>query len=255
MRQKHIRSGQVNNWCLKGRRHNYITTALKITYRTERFWGEIWSSEWQLEKDKKKSREKRANYEQIELQLEVHKGIQIVASLAWSIRIIAYPFADFRSLIGSSNRQQIFSRRRIIVYPFWDSFLQQSNNRLSKANFLQLASLIGFTIQLIAGSQILICGNFTVSASHPCAPCWGGRGNLRLSQGCLRACGGVNLASGSQSRHLRRKSMKRPSSQPFRAARHSRDPGGPRTLPRRLLPPPKTTVGGPLLESTVVTVQ
>lgn len=52
-----------------------------------------------------------------------------------------------------------------------------------------------------------------------------------LSQACRRACDGVNLAEGSQSKHLFRKSRNSGSSQPLRAAVKFLDPGIPRILP------------------------
>ena len=66
---------------------------------------------------------------------------------------------------------------------------------------------------------------------------WGGLGNRLLSQACLRAAVGVILADGSHSKQRRIKSKNSGSSQPLSAVRSSRDPGGPRGLPRRLRPP------------------
>ena len=74
-----------------------------------------------------------------------------------------------------------------------------------------------------------------------CGTC-GGRGSLRLSQACLRAALGVILAAGSHSRHRRMKSRNSGSSHPFSAVCSSREPGGPRGLPRRDLPPFSTVV-------------
>ena len=70
----------------------------------------------------------------------------------------------------------------------------------------------------------------------------GGRGSLRLSHACLKAELGVILVLGSHSRHLRMKSRKSGSSQPFKAVWSSREPGGPRGFPRRDRPPFKTVV-------------
>jgi hypothetical protein len=83
------------------------------------------------------------------------------------------------------------------------------------------------------------------------SPVGGGRGSLRLNQPCLRAALGVILVTGSHSRHLRMKSRNMGSSQPFNAVWSSRDPGGPRGLPRRERPPLRTVVPS----GNVVTVQ
>ena len=55
-------------------------------------------------------------------------------------------------------------------------------------------------------------------------------------------CAGVIRSFGSHTRHRRRKSIKSESSHPLSALDHSFEPGGPRTLPRRLRPPFKITV-------------
>ena len=56
-----------------------------------------------------------------------------------------------------------------------------------------------------------------LSVTEDFSPVGGGRGNLRLSQPCLRAALGVIRVTGSHSRHLRMKSRNMGSSQPFSA--------------------------------------
>lgn len=65
----------------------------------------------------------------------------------------------------------------------------------------------------------------------------GGFGNRLLNQLCLSAIFGVILWAGSHSRHLRIKSKKRGSLQPFNAACKLLVPGGPRGFPLLLWPP------------------
>ena len=83
------------------------------------------------------------------------------------------------------------------------------------------------------------------------SPVGGGRGSLRLSQPCLRAALGVIRVPGSHSRHRLIKSRNMGSSQPLSAVWSSREPGGPRGLPRRDRPPLRTVVPS----GSVVTVQ
>ena len=85
----------------------------------------------------------------------------------------------------------------------------------------------------------------------PPEPPGGGRGRRRLSHAWRRAELGDIRVAGSHSRHRRIKSKKCGSSQPLRAVWSSREPGGPRGFPLRLLPPFKTVV----LSGNVVTVQ
>ena len=83
------------------------------------------------------------------------------------------------------------------------------------------------------------------------SPEGGGRGSLLRSQPCLRAALGVIRVTGSHSRHRLMKSRNMGSSQPLRAVWSSREPGGPRGLPRRDRPPFRTVVPS----GKVVTVQ
>jgi len=71
---------------------------------------------------------------------------------------------------------------------------------------------------------------------------WGGRGKRLRSHACLNAAFGVILVAGSHSRHLRMKSRKSGSSQPFSAVWSSLEPGGPLGFPLLDLPPLSTVV-------------
>ena len=71
---------------------------------------------------------------------------------------------------------------------------------------------------------------------------WGGRGSLLRNHACLNAALGVILVAGSHSKHLRMKSRKRGSSQPFSAVWSSLEPGGPLGFPLLDLPPLSTVV-------------
>ena len=57
-----------------------------------------------------------------------------------------------------------------------------------------------------------------------------------------QTCAGVIRSFGSHTRHRLKKSINSESSHPLSALDHSFEPGGPRTLPRRLRPPFKITV-------------
>ena len=70
----------------------------------------------------------------------------------------------------------------------------------------------------------------------------GGRGRRRRNQACRNAELGVIRVAGSHSRQRRIKSRKSGSSQPFNAVCSSRDPGGPRGLPRLERLPLRTVV-------------
>lgn len=83
------------------------------------------------------------------------------------------------------------------------------------------------------------------------SPVGGGLGNRLRSQPWRRAALGVIRVPGSHSRQRRMKSRNMGSSQPFSAVCSSRDPGGPRGLPRRDRPPLRTVVPS----GSVVTVQ
>ena len=84
---------------------------------------------------------------------------------------------------------------------------------------------------------------FNVPEGESVAPtAGGGRGRRLRSQACLRAELGFILVAGSHSRQRRMKSRNKGSSQPLRAVCSSREPGGPRGLPRRERPPLRTVV-------------
>ena len=99
--------------------------------------------------------------------------------------------------------------------------------------------------------EVSVPDGLSVTPPADFSPDGGGRGSLRLSQPCLSAAFGVIRVTGSHSRHLRIKSRNIGSSQPLSAVWSSREPGGPRGLPRRDRPPLRTVVPS----GKVVTVQ
>ena len=108
---------------------------------------------------------------------------------------------------------------------------------------LEVPELVVLRIELRVPEGLSVTDDFS--------PVGGGRGSLRLSHPCRSAALGVIRVTGSHSRHLRMKSRNIGSSQPFSAVWSSRDPGGPRGLPRRERPPLRTVVPS----GNVVTVQ
>lgn len=80
---------------------------------------------------------------------------------------------------------------------------------------------------------------------------FGEGGSNRRNQKWLRAVSGVMRRAGSHRRQRSMKFRKSGSSQPFSAFTRLRDPGGPRSLPRREKPPVSTVVPS----SSVFTLQ
>jgi hypothetical protein len=107
-----------------------------------------------------------------------------------------------------------------------------------------LAEPVEELLAAVAPPPVAVVGSEEVDGGSlaPEEPVAGGRGRRRRSQAWRRAWLGVIRCMGSHSRQRRIKSRKSGSWQPRRAAEMSREPGGPRALPRRDRPPPRTTL-------------